>query len=209
MKKIIVLFFIAFTISFYGQDSDKNPVVKVEKSTIILDDKNEIVAEIDFPIMDEDKPLKYKVASGKAKIDREKINKVVFITNQGTVEYVNMKVYNETNSKIQKERKLLVNLLKGKISVYTNSYVHNQFSYYNSVSKNQGIGFANYYCIREGEEGASLIHVESNFANKNVFFRQNGKRYFEDDAQIKTKIENREYTYKNLFEVVELYNSKK
>jgi hypothetical protein len=211
MKNLFLILFITLTTSFYGQEP---AMFKVEKSTIILNDNTQIEGEIDFPLVDDGKPLKYKNADGKQKIERDKINKVVFTTNQGggvAIEYVNMKVFNEMNSKVQKEPKLLLNVVKGKVSVYISSYTNNQFSYNAGRGGygNNGVGFVNYYCIREGEEAASLIHVDSNYANENMFFRQNGRKYFADDAQISAKIDNREYTYKNFMEVIELYNSKK
>ncbi|SFA77636.1 hypothetical protein SAMN05660845_0484 [Flavobacterium swingsii] len=211
MKKLFLILFITLTTSFYGQE----PVMfKVEKSTIILNDNTEIQGEIDFPLVDDGKPLKYKNANGKQKIERDKISKVVFTTNQGggaAIEYINMKVFNEMNVKVMKEPKLLLNVVKGKVSVYISSYTNNQFSYNGSASaaRNTGVGFVNYYCIREGEEAASLIHVDSNYANENMFFRQNGRKYFADNTEIAAKIDKREYTYKNFMEVIELYNSKK
>lgn len=211
MKKIFLLLFTALTISIYGQEP---AMFKVEKSTIILNDNTEIEGEIDFPIMDDGNFLKYKNANGKQKIEREKISKIVFTTKQGggaAIEYVNMKVFNEMNVKVMKEPKLLLNIIKGKVSVYMSSYTNNQFSYNAGRGGygNNGVGFVNYYCLREGEEAASLIHVDSNYANKNMFFRQNGRKYFADNAKIAEKIDNREYTYKNFMEVIALYNSEK
>ncbi|WP_395059287.1 hypothetical protein [Flavobacterium sp.] len=211
MKNLFLILFITLTTSFYGQEP---AMFKVEKSTIILNDSTQIEGEIDLPILNDGKFLKYKNANGKQKIEREKISKVVFTTNQGggaSIEYINMKVFNEMNVKVMKDLKLLLNVVKGKVSVYISSYTNNQFSYNGSAiaARNNGVGFVNYYCIREGEEAASLIHVDSNYANENMFFRQNGRKYFADNPEIAAKIDNREYTYKNFMEVIELYNSKK
>ena len=210
-KNLFTLVCIICSLNFYGQKKEDNVKLSVEKSTIFLLDNSEIQATIDFPIVGDGKPLKYKNANGKDKVELNQISKVVFITNKGIVEYVSMKVYNETNSKIMDKPKLLIKILKGKISVWVSSYSNNVFGYTASTDyyTNHGVQFTNFYCIRDGEEAASLIHVDSNFANKNMFFRQLGKKYFADNAQISTKIENREYTYKNLFEVIELYNSGK
>ena len=84
-----------------------------------------------------------------------------------------MLVYNETNSKVQNKPKLLINIVKGKISMYVSSYLNNQFSFNASTNSfgNNGVGFTNYYCIRDNEPAASLIHVDSNFANKNKNLR--------------------------------------
>lgn len=199
-----------FSVFIFGQ-KDKEAKVIVEKASIYLIDQTEIDGEIDFPLIDDEKPLKIKNTKGKQKIDRNQIKKVVFITNKGTTEYVTMSVYNETNSKILKIPKLLIKILEGKISMYVSSYDNNQFSFNASTNSfgNNAVGFTNFYCLRTNEQAASLIHVESNFANKNIFFRQNGKKYFADNAEIANKIDSREYTFKNLFEVVSLYNSLK
>ena len=210
-KNLFTLVCIICSLAFYGQKKEDNVKLSVEKSTIFLLDNTEIEATIDFPIVGDGKPLKYKNANGKDKVDLNQISKVVFITNKGIVEYVSMKVYNETNSKILDKPKLLINVLKGKISVWVSSYSNNQNKYNAGMDSyiNYGVEFTNFYCIRDGEEAASLIHVDSNFANKNMFFRQLGKKYFADNPVIAAKIDNREYTYKNLFEVIELYNAGK
>ena len=210
MKKNLYTFLcIICSLNFYSQKKEDNAKFSVEKSTIILLDNSEIEGTIDFPIADDKKPLKYKNANGKDKVERDQISKVIFITNKGNIEYVSMKVYNLATSKVDKTPKLLINILKGKVSLFVSSYINNQFSYTASVNsfRNHGVGFTNFYCIRDGEEAASLIHVDSNYANKNAFFRQLGRKYFADNSQIATKIDIREYTYKNLFEVIELYNS--
>ena len=68
--------------------------------------------------------------------------------------------------------------------------------------------FTEYYCKRESEEAASLIHIDMNVINKNAIFRSFAKKYFSDDPEIATKIQNKEYTYKNLLEMIAYYNSK-
>jgi len=47
-----------------------------------------------------------------------------------------------------------------------------------------------------------------NTINKNALFRQLAKRYFSDDSEIAKKIDEKVYTYLNLIEVINLYNSK-
>lgn len=63
------------------------------------------------------------------------------------------------------------------------------------------IVFCNYYAVRKTELGLKLISSNGNFNFK--FF---GSRYFSDYPELVEKIKNKTYTYKNLFEVVDIYN---
>jgi hypothetical protein len=210
MKKILTLLIIASltTICFGQRKKDVNNF-EIKKSTIFMEGGAEIEGLIDFPLTENDKYIRYKDENGKQKIDKEEISKIIFETTAGDkLEYINMKVFNDMNSKIQERRRLLMLSVSGKVSLYFNSVDQKQYNFNSATGNRSNVEITCFYVIRKGEEAASLIHIDGAFANKNIFFRMNGKKYFADNAAIATKIENKEYIYKNLYEVIELYNSK-
>ena len=66
--------------------------------------------------------------------------------------------------------------------------------------------FRDYYIMRDGEPAAKLIATLST-ANNNQTFRAKAPLYFADYPELATKIKNKEYNWKNLEEVVKIYNN--
>jgi len=62
-----------------------------------------------------------------------------------------------------------------------------------------------FYCLRKGEETASIVSFI--FGNtKNLVFKKVGAKYFSDYPGLSKKIKNKEYTYKDIVEVVQEYD---
>lgn len=66
--------------------------------------------------------------------------------------------------------------------------------------------FRDYYIMRDGEPAAKLIATIAS-ANNNQTFRAKAPLYFSDYPELATKIQNKEYTWKDLEEVVDIYNT--
>jgi len=59
-----------------------------------------------------------------------------------------------------------------------------------------------YYCLREGKQLAKLIATHSN----NLLFISKATQFFADNPELVEKIESKEYTWKNVQELVQAYN---
>ncbi len=178
-------------------------------STIILDDGTKINGKIDYPLNALENKVKLINDNNETlKIDKETISKIICSTSTGPIEYENMEIYKgQIGSKIHKRRIILGTSMKGKVTLYFANRSVREFTGTNSSST---VSEIYYYVKRENEPAASLIHLEMNIKSigKNSIFRQYGKKYFSDDSEIAYKIDKKEFTYENLFEVIALYNSK-
>lgn len=67
-------------------------------------------------------------------------------------------------------------------------------------------GHTDKYCRRPGEPGASMV-LSTFSAGTNGFFKRLALVYFDDDQQIIDKIKSGKYTYKDLVEIIQEYNS--
>lgn len=65
--------------------------------------------------------------------------------------------------------------------------------------------FHDYYIIRDGEPAAKLYATISTL-NNNQTFKAKAPLYFADYPELAEKIKNKTYTWKNLEEVVDIYN---
>jgi hypothetical protein len=65
--------------------------------------------------------------------------------------------------------------------------------------------YYDYYIIRDGEPAAKLIATVSSL-NNNQFFRTKAPLYFADYPELAKKIADKVYTWKNIKEVVDIYN---
>jgi hypothetical protein len=161
---------------------------------------------VDFPIKSGEKYLKIKINAIEEKIEYEAIKKIAFKISGATVEYHNMLVYNNTGGKIQSKKRMLLLAVQGKVNLYIGTLEW-------SAMINAGGGYQpmvlngiSYYCLREGEPAAKLLHENFGQANKNADFKLYGSRYFVDNATILNKIKNKEYTYEDIMTVINEYN---
>jgi hypothetical protein len=176
----------------------------VKDCVVTLNNGTQITGKVDFPLNHGEKKLIVNRNNNKEKIDKNEIATIVFNSSSGKIEYTNMSVYNYSGSTIKKDKKLLALSIKGKVSLYNLQ----GSGYQQNGNTRTPIFYTEYYCIRENEKAASLIHSDMNTINKNALFRQLAKRYFSDDSEIAKKIDEKVYTYVNLIEVINLYNSK-
>lgn len=201
--KLLVLFISFFTVF----NSNPKEVIKDDKMCVVfLEDGTTINGTIELPVKSSAKHITLYVNDKKQKIELQKIDRMEVLVGSAKVEYHNLKVFNFSGKKIQKDKRMMIQSVKGKVSLYIGTFDW-------TSSMNTGYGWQamtlngiSYYCIREGEEAATLIHENFNQVNKNADFKLYASRYFADNPTIVNKIKNKEYTYLDIFKVIEEYN---
>lgn len=201
--KLVVLFI--SILSFFTIDKD-NKLKNEESCVVYLEDGTTKSGKIELPIKSSSKFIVVNINDKKEKIELQKIDKLEVQINGAKIEYHNMKVFNFSGKKIQKDKRMMLQTVKGKVNLYIGTFdwssTINSGSGWQSVSLN-GIS---YYCIREGEEAATLLHENFGQVNKNADFKLYGARYFADNETIAKKIKNKEYTYEDISKVIAEYN---
>jgi hypothetical protein len=137
------------------------------------------------------------------KIEAEKIKKLVYTFDDKEYEYVFIKVYKGWKQ-VEIRGPIWVEIVdKGIATLYVTSSV----IYSRAGTVQQGsVTFHDYYIMRVGEPAAKLIATISTL-NNNQTFRAKAPIYFSDYPELAAKIKNKEYTWKNLEEVVRIYNN--
>jgi len=135
-------------------------------------------------------------------IEAIKVNNLVYTIEDKKYEYVFLKVYRGWKQEETRGPIWLEVVDKGVATLYVTTTV----LYTRVGTPSQGSGtFHDYYIIRKGEPAAKIIATIAT-ANNNQTFRAKAPLYFSDYPELATKIRNKEYTWKNLEEVVDIYN---
>ncbi len=209
MKKILIICAISTFSIFCKAQNSYTSNYNILSSTVILEDGTKLNGQIDYPINSVENNLKLRNQNSETiKIEKVTISKIICNTSTGPIEYVNMEVYKGAiGSKIHKRKIILGTSMTGKVTLY---FANKDYREYTGPNNSRMVSEIYYYCKRENEPAASLIHIEMNVKaiGKNSIFRQYGKKYFADNEEIFKKIDEKEFTYENLFEVIALYNSK-
>lgn len=135
-------------------------------------------------------------------IESDNLSKIIYTIDDKVYEYNRLKVYTgwkQVNT--TDEAGWLQIVQKGIATLYINQtvmYTRNQYGQSSAT-------FKDYYIIREGEIAAKLIATISTL-NNNQTFRAKAPLYFSDYSELAKKIKNKTYTWKNLFEVIDIYN---
>ena len=178
---------------------------KIEDAEVALTDGTTQKGNAEYPPNLGDSKLHLKINGEKIKLEKEQITSLTYNISGGKLVYENLKIYkNKDKNKIRKEKQLLALTIAGKVSLYS----ARGSSWQQQGNTQVPVYYTIYYCKRATEEAATLIHMDMGAINQNALFRPFAQKYFEDDTEIASKIKNRDFTYKNLFEVVSLYNSK-
>jgi len=136
------------------------------------------------------------------RIEAIKVNNLVYTIEDKKYEYVFLKVYRGWKQEETRGPIWLEVVDKGVATLYVTTTV----LYTRVGTPSQGSGtFHDYYIIRKGEPAAKIIATIAT-ANNNQTFRAKAPLYFSDYPELATKIRNKEYTWKNLEEVVDIYN---
>ena len=203
--KLIVLFI--SVLSFFNIEKSEQKITLNEENCIVyLEDGTTKNGKIELPIKSSSKFITLKIDSKKEKVELQSIDKLEVTINGAKVEYHNLKVFNFSGKKIQKDKRMMLQTVKGKVNLYIGTLDW-------SATINSGNGWhpmslsgISYYCIREGEKAATLIHENFGQVNKNADFKLYASRYFSDNETIAKKIKNKEYTYEDISKVIAEYN---
>lgn len=136
------------------------------------------------------------------KIESILVNKIIYTINDEEYELVYIKVYKGWKQVEIKGPVWLQVVKKGVATLYVTTTV------FRPAAGNTTSGsatFHDYYIMREGEPAAKLIATISTF-NNNQTFKAKAPLYFSDYPELAKKIKNKTYTWKNLEEVVDIYN---
>lgn len=138
-----------------------------------------------------------------SKIESTKLNKVVYRNNNKELVYVQLKIYKGWAQKKIIGPVWAELVKKGHASLYVTT---------TEVKSGAGFGgfihsstFHDYYCIRPGEAAAKIVSAVA-AANNNQTFKAKASAYFEDYKELAQKIKKKEYKWRDLETVVDLYN---
>lgn len=150
-------------------------------------------------------PIRFKAdeKSGSQSINSDSIKTIVYIGDDGTThEYDRLTGY--VNGPSEKpERQWLHVVFRGYVTLYT---------YVSSNGASRSIGryddmVTSWLCCKQGEAEATKMS-STNWKNRRNFFNDSASAYFKDDAELVKKIQNGEYTWKDVEKMVTEYNKK-
>lgn len=160
-----------------------------------------------------DKSIKIRQDKNTSKINSEDIDSIVISPTDATKKFTfiyspvrEFKLFKKEYDEKPTKPLWLYKKVKGKMSLY---YGGEKIGYKkDSIKVNRGETF--YYAHRKGENIPSLIGSNPNAlsVNHNNIFRQMATLYFNDDEDMKSKIQSKKYTVKNLHLLAEDYNNK-
>lgn len=194
----------------------KSSSVQFDEAIVELNNGEKLAGKVSFPLLEEDTKLKIKQNNKTKKIKKNEIAKVTFKSSVTNVEYYNLS-YKDYNDKIRKNKKMMSLNIKGKINLYTTISISMDSYTDNFMNKSSRIKFkqkiiTDYYCKKENEEVATLLYRklsnDQKVVNKNYPFKERAIKYFADNQEIRQKIENEEFNYNNITDLINFYNSK-
>ncbi len=142
------------------------------------------------------------------KIASNSIKKIIYTFDSKDYEYVFLKVYIGWKQVEIAGPIWLEIVKKGPATLYVTSTVLSSPGIMSSsgvVSSGGSATFYDYYIMRDGEPAAKAIANISTL-NNNQTFRAKAPLYFSDYPELAKKIKDKIYTWKNLEEVVNIYN---
>ncbi|MEN8139563.1 MAG: hypothetical protein ABFR62_14170 [Bacteroidota bacterium] len=138
------------------------------------------------------------------KIEAVKIDKIIFDFDGDKVELKQLKVYKGWSQKKIKGPIWLETVQEGIVTLFV---VTSELQGGKDFGGFRGSAtFHDYYCIREGEPAAKWISAVST-GNNNQMFRAKAPLYFADYPELAKKIKDKEYRWKDLTTVIDLYNN--
>lgn len=200
MRKIIFIatFFLTASFSCLAQwgarENVKGTVYKTNgkilETTLV---HHRIKNDIDYVLIKDGEETK--------KIKKKDIDKITV----GNDLYVSKPVFNSSGKRILKDKKLVKQLVSGRMNLYVNSYdiiEINEFHKMATTNYKRKV----YYGQKEGEEAMTMIFYDYENFDRNREFREALSAYFSDHEIILEKIDKGEFTYKNVVAIAEEYN---
>lgn len=187
---------------------------KKEPGTIYKKDGSKEEGIVFLPQQWKDKTIKIKQDKKTSKINSEDIDSIVISPTDATKKFTfiyspvrEFKLFKKEYDEKPTKSLWLYKKIKGKMSLY---YGGEMIGYKkDSIKVNRGDTF--YYAQRKGENIPSLIGQDPNMllsVNHNNVFRQMATLYFNDDEDMKAKIQSEKYTLKEIHKLAEDYNNK-
>jgi len=140
----------------------------------------------------------------KQRIPSDNLKKIIYSYPDAKVEYDRLRMYNRPLSKKPSKKMYWVKVIKRDyLTIY---YVREKAQNHNMnphlTTRTEG-GYWVFY--REGEDAATIVSL-GKVLNGNSVFRFSAQRYFKDYPELAAKIKKKEYKWKDIDEVAELYN---
>ena len=133
------------------------------------------------------------------KLETSALTGIIYTIDNEPREYHQLKTYLGWGQKRIGDPVWLRVVEKGIATLYVNKTTLSGVNQMNSA------GFLDYYCIRPGEGAAKWISAVSSL-NNNQHFRAKAPAYFQDYPELSMKIKSKEYTWKDIVDVVKEYN---
>jgi hypothetical protein len=143
------------------------------------------------------------------KVTSDSVRTIVYFRDNKRLIFDRVKVYLGWSQKKYSKSAIWLNRIdSGEVRLYvTYTTLSAPGTIQNGIITNQGgsARFSDYYVIRDNEPAAKLYATISSL-NNNQTFKAKAPLYFADYPALVEKIKNKEYTWKNLMEVVKIYN---
>jgi len=192
MKHAFILIAILLT---YSSVSAK----KYSKAKIILLNGTIMEGLATFPEGPAPVPIRFKTDENSRvqSINSDSIKTIVYLADNGnTTEYDRLTGY--VNGPYEKpEKQWLHVVFRGVVTLYTYASVGN-LQRYDDIQ-------TSWLCVRQGEAIATKM-TSTDWKNRRNFFTNSATAYFKDDAELVKKIQNGEYTWKDVDKIVTEYN---
>lgn len=155
------------------------------------------------------KTVKYKQSeSSKAEdLNSAELKKIVYYQDADSMTIERIATYKLINKAKTNDPIWMTKLITGYVSLYV--YYNTGFNRFTGTSWKSMPGDYQYACIRKDEQYASIVSMVLDGGislNNNSTFKRFAAEYFKDYAELSAKIEKKEYTFKNIEDVVNLYN---
>lgn len=143
------------------------------------------------------------------KVTSDSVRTIVYFRDNKRIIFDRVKVYLGWSQKKYSKSAIWLNRIdSGEVCLYvTTTTLSAPGTMQNGMITNHGgsATFYDYYVIRANEPAAKIYATISSF-NNNQTFKAKAPLYFADYPALVEKIKNKEYTWKNLVEVVKIYN---
>ena len=196
----------AFFLFLFVSISSQVLAAKFIPAKLIFTDGKVLTGFATAPDKPTDRRIAFRATENGEKViyDSELLKTIVLTYEDGVNEYDRLKTYNFSGKKLVDPVWLLV-ISRG----YTTLYFALKEGQTMMRSTGMSTAPADKYwlCMREGEEGASIVSWVIGKINANGTFKVKAAEYFKDYPQLAAKIEAKTYTYKDIDEVVKEYNA--
>jgi hypothetical protein len=159
-----------------------------------------------LPVKTDAKTIKVSDGQHEGKLDIQDIDRISFTAPDG-FDYLYVSMPHSDGGAVKSKKKLmLAGNATGKVKLYVYSWGASPFRPVYKMDALNTPG-SEYYCKRNDEPFATLVSLDDgNSVNRNAIFKKRASAYFADDADLVKKIQDKEYTFSDIYAVVRAYN---